>query len=84
MQESYIIPLVPCKNRTGQYVMICMTSYMILVWNQGSGDPGYWFLSGFFKFRLFFEKLFPNFKIDLEFCMRTKKAIKSQLLIVNS
>ena len=35
-----MISLVPCKDRTRKYVMICMTSYMILVWNQGSGDPG--------------------------------------------
>ena len=40
MQGSYMISLVPCKDRTRKYVMICMTSYMILVWNQGSGDPG--------------------------------------------
>ena len=40
MQGSYMISLVPCKDRTMKYVMICMTSYMILVWNQGSSDPG--------------------------------------------
>ena len=34
-----MISLVPCKDPTRKYVMICMTSYMILVWNQGSGDP---------------------------------------------
>ena len=41
MQGSYMISLVPFKDRTRKYVMICMISYMILVWNQGSGDTGH-------------------------------------------
>ena len=46
-----MISQVPCKDRTRKYVMICLTSYMILVWNQGSGDPGRdnLILSSFFR-----------------------------------
>ena len=42
IKKSYMMSLVPCKDRTRKYFMICMTSYMILAWNQGSGDPRCW------------------------------------------
>ena len=40
IQRSYMISLVSYKNRTKKSSMDSMKSYMILVWNQRSFNPG--------------------------------------------